>query len=195
MPLNQAALTPVLQYTDNGDGTYAPVPTPTPSAVETATVTIEWEHNEIHEGDAYSAQIYDADTDIATPKTFRVQAPNTTKRLHCVWSMSCGASGGLWELYEGPTVNAAGSAVTPVNRSRNSTNTATGAVFQDDTYSALGTLIWAEFVGANGAVFKAGGNARSDSEFILKQNTAYLMRFTATVDNTICTIRADWYEV
>ena len=175
---------------------------PTPSAIATAiaaeTLTaIDSVHHEIHEGDHYTAISYDADTDIATPKRWSLVAPDTTVRCHVVFEVEVGVSGGVIEFSESPSVLAAGTAITAYNNDRNSANTATMLVNQDTTTQAPnndGTILTSETVGSAGAQAKFGGTTNNRYEWILKQATTYIVKLTATANNTVSTIRVRWYE-
>jgi len=47
---------------------------------------------------------------------------------------------------------------------------------------------------ASGGRVAVGGEANSESYFVLKQNTAYLIRATSRADNNALAIIMDWYE-
>lgn len=155
-------------------------------------------HHKIHEEAYYNFAHYDNDVDIAGPKYIRITTPNTATRIHFVYEVDVGASGGLIELYENPTLLAAGTQGTPRNSNRNSASTATATVFYDSTTQPPnndGTLLEVHFVGVSGGAAKSGGSVEARHEWILKQNTTYLVKFTATADNTAYTGHFHWYEV
>lgn len=156
-------------------------------------VSIEAEHHEVHKGDMYIISDIDADVDTASPKYWRITAPNTTKRIHVKIAVATD-TGGLIEVYENPTVNAAGTGLTAVNADRNSSNTATATAFKDTTTTGDGTLIEVSRIGA-GREKKFGGVARQFSEFILKQNEDYIIKCTPDSDNAKISINLNWYEI
>jgi len=107
------------------------------------------------------------------------------------------ADGGfLFELYENPTINAAGSAVTIHNSNRRSTNTSVCNAYEDTTTQAPnndGTLLCGGYSG--GEKKKATAEAGSRTEWILKRNEDYLVKITPDADNTSIMVNMAWYEV
>jgi hypothetical protein len=155
--------------------------------------TINVDHYKVHEGDAYSAIIYDADVDTGSPKYVRCVSPNTTTRIHIKFSISSDTAG-LGELFENPTINPVGSAVAEYNQDRNSANTATLVVTDDPTVAADGTRLATDVIGAGGPT-KLGGNSRSGLEWILLQNEEYIVKFTPDANDARVAITLEWYEV
>lgn len=79
------------------------------------------------------------------------------------------------DLYEGATVSG-GTAITPANKNRMSANTAHVTVTRDVTVSNAGTLIPQDgLIGGGDKHTAVGGGSGLDAEFILKQNTTYLI--------------------
>ena len=153
-------------------------------------VTIEFEHHEIHEGDSYTIQTFN-DIDDAANFDLGVTTPNTTKWGHFVMETEIEAEMELY-LYEGATISS-GSAVTPINRNRNSSNTSGMTVVSGPTVGATGSLLVKQKAGSGK---KIGGTTRDANEFIFKQNTKYLFRITnvSGSDAQFASIRITWYE-
>jgi hypothetical protein len=97
------------------------------------------------------------------------------------------------KLYEDYT-GTGGTALTPINRNRNSDN-ATGLVItHTPTGGADGSVIWQDAPGAAGNPSQsAPGTSQGRGELILKQNTIYLFRVDGANDDII-TYNFDWYE-
>jgi uncharacterized membrane protein (UPF0182 family) len=165
--------------------------------IEKATVTITSQHHEIHAGNAFSAVISDGSVDIASPKYVRITAPNSTKRVHLHYEVTADA-GYTMELYENPTLNAAGTAVAIINKDRNSSKTSDVTVTQDATTQAPnndGTLLESHIGGSSGFFSQTAGSSESRRELVLKQGEDYIIKITVTGNGTAVTIGLSWYEI
>lgn len=160
--------------------------------------TVEYEHHEIHSGSHYFVQGYQ-DLSINNVLDFTWLMPNTTKWIHWNWQIST-ESETLWQVYEGATAtNPLANAVTPLNNNRNSGNTSGTtmkfelqtnlAAANADTDVSGATLIES---GISGAGRDSGDSKRTD-ELILKQNTLYVLRATASAAGYI-NFHMAWYE-
>lgn len=156
--------------------------------------TIDYEHHEIHAGSHFFYYNYDSEVDTAGPKYYRITTPNTTKWSHMTFTLYSEGIG-TWELFENPTVNAAGTAATVFNSNRNSTKTATLIIAYDATSTADGTLLatWRTGSGTT-APSRIGGESSRDKEIILKQNEDYFLKFTPDADNAKVKAELEWYE-
>lgn len=156
--------------------------------------TIDYEHHEIHSGSHFVYYDYDADVDTAAPKYYRLTTPNTTSWAHIKFSLYSEGVG-TWQLFENPTVNAAGTTQTAVNNNRNSATVAGLVIAVDPTSTADGTQIkvWRTGSGTTKAS-RAGGEASSQIELILKQNEDYFLKFTPDSNNCKTKIGVFWYE-
>lgn len=157
--------------------------------------TIDYSHHEIHAGNHYKAGYGVTDQSLDTDDTVVVlfTTPDSTTWAH--WTMTASATGFCRvDVYENPTVSAAGTGVTEWNRNRNSTKTATVVVTHTPTTSNNGTLMVRKFLGGEGFKTDFSGEHRGDSEFILKQNEQYLIIATALADNISIQVGGDWYE-
>jgi hypothetical protein len=159
--------------------------------------TIPYEHHEIHSGSHY---FISGVTDLSINNVFDMQftTPDTTKWAHLVFLLSV-ESETEWYIYEGATINVAGTTVTPRNNDRNSsnvsgmtvagiTNTSVGNA-DADTATAGATEIAHGIIGAG----KDGGVIGREKEIILKQNTVYCFRGIANAAGYISYI-VEWYE-
>lgn len=157
-------------------------------------VVMEYEHHEIHAGDHFFYSDYDSDVDTASPKYYRLTTPNTTKWIHMLFGLYSEGVG-TWQLFENPTVNAAGTAATKFNSNRNSSTAAGLVIAYDPTSTSDGTLLrsWRTGIGTNTGS-REGGHERSIYEKILKQNEDYFLKFTPDADNAKTIVELNWYE-
>jgi len=166
--------------------------------VDNARIGIDLVHHEIHEGNHYTCNTIDASVDIASPKYVRCLAPDTAVRIHWVTEVSTDGAA-LVELYENPTLLAAGTAMTEYNNDRNSLNAATVQCFFDSTTQAPdndGTLLFSRFIGGAGVGGKStSGEYGSRQEWILKQAYNYLIKVTVAANATQVSVTNSWYEV
>jgi hypothetical protein len=96
-------------------------------------------------------------------------------------------------LYEGSVVTG-GTAITALNKNRNSVITSQSAALSNPTVTTLGTPILSQIlIGGQGK--KASGGALGSSDLILKPLTTYLFRLT-NVNGTAhaAEIVLEWYE-
>jgi len=164
--------------------------------VSHGVVTIDFSHHELHDGDHFTYTFIDADFDIADAKELLIVTPDTTKWAHMTFYIICGLDTNV-KLYEGAThtVNAA---QTAYNNNRNSSTVNTTTINTHNNDGADGTLIYeTQFglsIGVGAGSINTGGESRGDSEWILKQNTKYLLVVTSGTDNSSLAIRLAWYE-
>ena len=102
-------------------------------------------------------------------------------------------------FYENPTDVSGGTAMTEYNRDRNSPNTAGLAITHTPTVNNLGTTVifqekFGLAAGGGQAATKFGGDSRSETEFILKQNEQYVLRCSSLTDGNIISAVFEWYE-
>lgn len=151
--------------------------------------TIDYPHHEIHEGDSFFvAEVTDLGN--GASRTLVIITPNTTKWSHFELGVNSEAEVSV-TLTESVTVSG-GTAITPVNRNRNSANTA-GMIVKHTPDSASGgtDLITQQFGSGRGI----GGESRDIAEIILKQNTTYTVVCTnKTTGNNLVNITLNWYE-
>ncbi|GAF84061.1 unnamed protein product, partial [marine sediment metagenome] len=156
---------------------------------------IDYSHHEIHGGGAYTLSQRSAVNafDIAAPMSFSIVTPNTTRWAHMVISGECNTPA-FWELFEdnGVAANfdvAGGVIVNSINRNRNSAN-ASGLLVTTApviTQATVAALIASEAI----AKSSSGGERH---EFMLRQNTQYLVRATSYADNNEGSLSLNWYE-
>lgn len=159
---------------------------------------ITYEHHEIHSGSHYFVGGYQ-DLTINQVLDFTWMMPDTAKWTHWVWKIDTEAET-LWQVYEAAVeTNPLANLITPPNSNRNSANVsgttmrfelqANLAAANADTNVVGATLL--DF-GVSGAKKSAGNESRQD-EIVLKQNTLYCLRATASAAGYI-NFHMKWYE-
>lgn len=179
----------VTAFVDDGNGlSVAPGIDQSTNAIN----VIEYEHHEIHAGDYYRAGFQ---KDVANGGTsiLAITTPNTTKWLHFRPAVDLELEAAIM-FYENPTSVTDGAAITPRNANRNSANTSGATVVSDPTVNLTGAVVLGNLVLGSGK--SSGGNAESGFEWVLKQNTAYVMVVTnqAVGASNEVNIRFQWYE-
>lgn len=159
-----------------------------------ARANIPIEHHMVHKGKYFFVTDYDSDVDIATPKYWHIKSPNSTTRIHLVIMLTTDLAAVI-EFFESPTTTDDGTQLTAYNADRNSTNTPTATFYYDPTVSADGTLLQKDRLGTDKPPSRLGGHIRNATEFILKQNTAYLVKISPESDNTKISLNIEFYEV
>ena len=157
-------------------------------------ILISYEHHEIHAGRHFFYSDYDSEVDTGTPKYYRITTPNTARWAHMTFTLYSEGIG-TWQLFENPTVNAAGTPATLYNNDRNSVNAATVVIAPDPTSTADGTLLqtWRTGSGTT-APSRIGSESSRDKEIMLKQNEDYFLKFTPDADNARTKLELEWYE-
>jgi hypothetical protein len=159
---------------------------------------IDYAHHEAHNGSSYFVQ---SNVDLAINHVLQLTfvTPNTTKWAHWTWRLDS-ESEALWEVYEGATISTPlANAITPYNNDRNSANTSGMTLRFEDHGStaaantavsvAAATLLQMGISGAG----RTGGEASRENEIIMKQNTVYSLRVTASTAGNV-NFDMDWYE-
>jgi hypothetical protein len=154
---------------------------------------LSYEHHEVHSGSHYEVRI---NKDIPNGGTYNIAftTPDTLKWIHMIFGVSTELQAGIL-LYENITSFTGGTAVTPINNNRNSANTSGLVDMEFDTTPTLGTptTLGDMVLGSGRAI---GGEARGSAEFVLKQNTTYLMAITNQSGSAAneTNIFLNWYE-
>ena len=159
-----------------------------------ALLTLTLDEYYIHAGQSFKAGY--ADAAMVTDDTISMlfTTPNTDTRIH--WTLSALATGvATVVVYEDPTINANGTAVTRWNRDRNSATTSELLVYHTPTIGANGTSMASQWMGGSGFKTTIGDDFHGQSKFILEQNEQYLVILTAGADAIKCKIGACWWEV
>jgi hypothetical protein len=152
---------------------------------------IDYAHHEIHAGSSFSAWFHE-DKSIGTNMDLLVVVPNTTAWPHMIFSVENESEADLL-LYESVSNTSNGTVTTVYNNNRNKSlvTTAGVLVFSYPTAVTVGTT--SIFGWHSGSGKGAGGSVRGEDEIILKQNTKYLLRITATAAGWLAA-KLHWYE-
>lgn len=174
-----------------------PVSTGPSDPISGIPVFMDYDHHQLHEGEIFMHTVYVAALGQNANKDLRLVVPNITITSNAVSQCPhlrfefVTASGGLAYLHEAPTFTAPGTLQTPVAMERNGTYTPKLAIYDAPTVSVVGATLW---TGLMVAVAKAGSVTASTNEFVLKNNTEYLVRFANTTASNQVLIRLIWYE-
>lgn len=164
-----------------------------PAALDDSTnsiQTIEYEHHEIHSGSHYNYCDYSLNESSGAIIEFVMTTPNTTKWVHLAFEVSS-SEGATIELYEGTTGVTGGTTITPRNNNRNSANTSDVTLVKDPSAITSDGIRASGYLAGGG---RTAGFAERDREFVLKQNTAYLVRITSLAVSNDISWCAEWYE-
>lgn len=138
-----------------------------------APVVIDIDHHEIHCGDSYTCA-YNASLGNGASSDILLVVPNeAVKRYHLTVNVGAGTEA-TYFLYETPTTSADGTALAWANRDRNSILASSLGVYHTPTVSSEGTAIDMDRFGAK----QTASAVDRSNEFILKNNTKYLLRVT-----------------
>lgn len=163
-------------------------------------VTIDYDHHQIHEGEAFRYPFYISGVNNGVSKDIRIVVPNisvpagvaTVARMpHFRFELVASNTADFY-LYEAPTFTGNGTQRTPVAVERNGTYSPQLQLWEDPTVSVVGTQLF------RGVIFASKNSSGSVDttldEFILKNNTSYLLRATSSSQGNIFLIRVFWYE-
>lgn len=153
-------------------------------------IAIPPEHHEIHCGDSYTAH-HVADLGNGASIDYLITVPDWgdpvsgddpfgnqgIKVAHFLGELSGESEADVF-FYESPTITANGTALSVLNRNRNSSNVDLLAIYQGATVSATGTELEHTRFGSGRGV---GGGVNRTDEWVLKNNTSYLVRVTNLV--------------
>lgn len=162
--------------------------------VTTGIKTVTHEHHEVHEGNFYRSGMNFtlANGEVAT---FSLTTPDTTVWCHVTWSLDTTADG-TFTVLEDVTSIAGGAAVTPLNHNRNSENTSDMVCKRGMTGSDLITPTGGTTI-LNATLSTGKGDAINvghGEEFILKQDSIYLFRYTNGTSANVIRLVFEWYE-
>ena len=152
-----------------------------------SVMTIDFAHNEAQDGSSYHcSDVQSVDT---TTQKWMITTPDTTKWAHMLFSVEC--TGEMTILVtEGADRNGT-NALDEVNHNRNSSKVAGVAVHRDVAAGTTdgATTVFTQRTGTNWA----SSTARGTNEYILAQNTKYVISVT-TYAAVFVSLELDWYE-
>jgi hypothetical protein len=127
--------------------------------------------------------------------TFSLTTPDTAVWCHMTWSLTTSADG-TFTVLEDVTSLSGGASVNPLNHNRNSPNTSDmtckRGMTDDNLITPTGgtTILNASLPTARGSVV----DRRNVGEFILKQDSIYLFRYTNGTTTQTIQLVMEWYE-
>lgn len=152
---------------------------------------IEYSHGELHEGNHFVVRNTELLAKAGT-KDILIVTPNTTKWCHFILEYESNDAAVTGYFYEAVTTSSNGTIDGTRNRNRNYPDNNTTLVYNNPTIASTGILLTKRTVGSGKS---SGGGARDNNEFILKQNTKYLLRITeGNIAPTNINWILDWYE-
>lgn len=151
-------------------------------------VFMDFDHHQLHEGETFRWSVYVSSLASGVSKDIRLVVPNITIPSgvnpvglcpHFRFEVVADSNGQLF-MYETPTFTG------------NGTYTSKLQIWEDPTVSVVGSLIWQ---GVNFAAKQSAGHIdTAESEFVLKNNTSYLLRYTSGTAGLKLLLRMVWYE-
>lgn len=153
------------------------------------------DHAYIHDGIAFSGIINTGSISAAYDIAFTAPAESEGVFMH--WrplGIDSSADAISFTLYEGDSFSS-GTAVTPVNRNRNSTKQSkVTTLVKNATATPTGTIIQAGQVGTDGnPASQAGGGAAASQEIVLKPGENYVLTIVPAGSTTVV-LTLFWYE-
>ncbi len=158
-----------------------------------ALETITDEHHEIHQGHSYT--VTDVQSVSTTTFKWQVTTPDTDRHAHMLFEVE--GTGEISLVVTEGSDRDDGGALSEINRDRNSAETSDVIVTTTPVNGSTdgATTILSIRAGATGQGAKTveGGGSRGQNEFILKQNTKYVIAVT-TFAAIYVTLELNWYS-
>jgi hypothetical protein len=159
-----------------------------------APIFIDIVHHTIHAGGHYTVTNSGSKDASGSLDLMLVTPPANLGEIHLECATSA-SNAGQYFLYEGVTTSNDGTAVTINNNKRTSLNQSACKAYHTPTVTATGTNLETHQVGASSGATRVGGTTESRNEYILKPETKYLLRYTATNNTTLISHTMAYYEV
>lgn len=161
--------------------------------IDDALVTTDEIHANIHRGILFEATHVDLSVAASSSIEMLVQV-DAGQSAHALINLET-TGDATYELYEGTTFSAAGTAIDATNRNRESTNTAVTVVTHSPTVTDAGTRIDYHLRPGGGGPHAGGGSGMLYKEWVLRPGTAYLLRMTnINTSAHAVSMHVDWYE-
>ena len=179
---------PTVAYVRTGTSTYQ---IPMSDPMSHVQAQIDFIHYKTHSGNSFYLHDVLALANAAS-QDYIITVPNTTLWPHLTLTVDFHDGAGSVLIYE--TSDRVGTTLQAMlNRDRNSATGATTTIHKNHTGGTTdGSLIFWKRTGAGKSI---GGQATTDQERILKQNTKYLLRVTNnTVSTNNVSVVLRWYE-
>ena len=159
--------------------------------------SIEVDHAYIHDGKFFESSI-EFDLAAAAVGLIVIHTPVEHYIHYRNEKVSCSADKLTIELYEAPTVTeVTGDEVIPYNHNRTTSVVSQSTVLKNPTVTENGALILKTFLGGGTGTGsnRSGSETSSQSEWVLKRDTKYLIRVVnGSSANNLVQINPVWYE-
>lgn len=159
-----------------------------------ALLTIDTIHHEVHEGEMFHAEY--TNTNVANNGSVDLLLTVGVKEAHFVFALNAGGQC-LAYVYEAPT-STGGTAVAAYNMHRSIATAPLTTVTYAPTVTATGSTAIVDgrlLAGGNSVQTRIGGGVRTNTEWILKPSTKYLLRVTNTSGGAVAVnVALEWYE-
>lgn len=158
-----------------------------------AAVTIDFAHNEIHEGDAYVVSYLFSG--VGNNNYVNMRLVTGSKPTHVV-GFAAADGKAIISLRKNATYSASGTSLNIYNLNGNSTNTTVNKALRSPTISASGTLLYQTLLPGGKGTRVIGAETSSRAETILENSGDYLYRVqnVSSVTGDI-SIEFRWYEL
>ena len=163
-------------------------------------VMIDFDHHQVHEGETFRWSTYVSSLASGNSKDIEIIVPNITIPggvspvalcPHFRFEVISSAQADVY-LYETPTISVSGTVRTPIAMERNGTYTPKLGIYEDPTVTSVGTQLYRGLILSSKSF--SGATENSSVEFVLKNNTKYLLRCTSQSNGNIILMRMVWYE-
>ena len=144
-------------------------------------VNVAYPHYQTHQGNAYAAQVTDESLSATDTLKMLMITADSTDWVHLVWGLNVTGEATI-QFLEAVTVSAEGTAVTALNRNRNSANTPGTTVKKNPTVTDNGTQLISLYCGTTGLHINEAQISQNECEWILKPDTKYVLALTAHGD-------------
>ena len=157
-----------------------------------ARIVIDQGHHEIHAGKYFTSHLYDADLDNASTLSILMRTP-ATGEIHMFMAAKSTLPGTI-DLQESVSCTG-GTTIVAYNNHRQSGYVSTLTLRSDPTVTTAGTVLFQVPLGSTGHPLAiAGGGDGGRPEWILKQSTDYVFKYTSRTEDTLVALIAEWYE-
>jgi hypothetical protein len=159
-----------------------------------AAVTIDFAHNEIHEGNSYVANWLFPNVGNNSYADLHIIA-GSTKAPH-IQMFVVGDGKSYISLYRGATYSNSGTALTVYNRNGESSNTSQSQFYYSPTISDSGTMLYQTLLPGGTGSRAVGAQTGERSETIFKYSTDYLLRVkNVSAGASDIAIEINYYEL
>ena len=161
-------------------------------------IGIASDHHEIHSGSSYRGGAAGTITANATMNV-AILTPASGKQLHVTLEITT-ANSAQASFYENPSITSNGATITPRNANRNLPDSSSSQIMLKDSTVNISSAVTLGTrhigsAGANPSNTSLGGAVGTRGEWVLKENTWYVLSVTDTSGSSQeVFLRMEWYE-